>query len=182
MSGADGAPPRVSFAPTAGEEKIDDASAKKGADLGIAIAPSDGGSKKEEAAAPKDDPDAPGPRPSMSRPSLAASSRRDRESMRWQQRSCRLSCRALAKPSYHTDRFHEHFFPHGSLPDPNGASGKKPLSLPARYAVSMARRPKTHFSVAFVIAVVLSFLGLRFGDLKIQIDNVGWVGVICILY
>jgi len=36
--------------------------------------------------------------------------------------------------------------------------------------MSMARKPKTHLSIAFVIAVILSFLGLRFGNFKVAIE------------
>jgi len=89
----------------------------------------------------------------------------------------------LKKPSYYIDSFHEHFFPHpmdGDEGDSNGADNsadlppRKPLSIPQQYATSMARRPWTHLISAFVLAVILSFIGLRFGDFKVTIDNAGW--------
>lgn len=76
----------------------------------------------------------------------------------------------LQKPSYYVDSFHEHFFPHPEDDDVDDADGlptRKKLNLFQRYATSMARRPWTHLSIAFVIAVVLSFLGLKFGDFKV---------------
>eukprot|EP00580_Thalassiosira_gravida_P014932 CAMPEP_0201661984 /NCGR_PEP_ID=MMETSP0494-20130426/4208_1 /ASSEMBLY_ACC=CAM_ASM_000839 /TAXON_ID=420259 /ORGANISM="Thalassiosira gravida, Strain GMp14c1" /LENGTH=1144 /DNA_ID=CAMNT_0048140245 /DNA_START=29 /DNA_END=3463 /DNA_ORIENTATION=+ len=81
----------------------------------------------------------------------------------------------LQKPSYYIDSFHEHFFPHPQNDAVDTSNKyKKPLSIPQRYATSMARRPWTHLITAFVIAVILSFVGLRFGDFKVAINNSGW--------
>lgn len=80
----------------------------------------------------------------------------------------------LQKPSYYIDSFHEHFFPHPDDETTTSLSTRKRLSIPQRYATSMARRPWTHLSIAFVIAVFLSFIGLRFGNFTVAIDNAGW--------
>ncbi|KAL7527638.1 hypothetical protein ACHAXR_004892, partial [Thalassiosira sp. AJA248-18] len=82
----------------------------------------------------------------------------------------------LQKPSYYIESFHEHFFPHPNddAVDSSTLPPRKKLSIAQRYATSMARRPKTHLSIAFVIAVVLSFIGLRFGDFNVAVDNAGW--------
>ena len=96
----------------------------------------------------------------------------------------------LKKPSYYIDSFHEHFFPHPddidsandvaatatesqSQPSPPPRPRKK-LSLFQRYATSMARHPWKHLLTAFVLAVILSFVGLRFGNFEVAIDNAGW--------
>ncbi len=81
----------------------------------------------------------------------------------------------LPTPSYYVESFHEHFFPHDGNDDARAdLPPRKPLSLPQRYATSMANRPWTHLIVAFVVAIVLSFVGLRFGDFTVAIDNAGW--------
>ena len=38
----------------------------------------------------------------------------------------------------------------------------------------MARRSWTHLSIAFIIAVILSFIGLRYGNFEVTVDNAGW--------
>jgi len=106
----------------------------------------------------------------------------------------------LALPSYYVDSFHEHFFPHADDDNDELVVRKNLsipqryvyslyyacicfvcgifslccwyiLFLPIyRYAMSMARKPKTHLSIAFIIAVILSFLGLRFGNFKVAIE------------
>jgi len=65
-------------------------------------------------------------------------------------------------PSYYADSFHEHFFPHEDNP--------KKLSIPQRYAMSMARKPKAHLSIAFVVAAIVSFLGLILGNFRFTIE------------
>ena len=72
-----------------------------------------------------------------------------------------------APPSYYVARFRAQF--------PAAADDvvPAPLSLPQRYAVSMARRPRTHLLVAFGVALVLSFVGFRFGEFAVSIDNSG---------
>merc|ERR1719401_822436 len=81
-----------------------------------------------------------------------------------------------ATPSYYVASFHAHFFPHGYDPavDASALPPRKRLSLPQRYAMSMARRPRTHLLTALVVALVLSFVGFRFGDFTVSIDNSGW--------
>ena len=105
----------------------------------------------------------------------------------------------LSLPSYYVDSFHEHFFPHADDEGNDELVVRKKLSIPQRYvilyvflcsfvyllprlmlirfflrirsyAMSMARKPKTHLSIAFVVAVILSFLGLRFGNFKVAIE------------
>ena len=71
-----------------------------------------------------------------------------------------------APPSYYVARFRAQF------PAADGVV-PAPLSLPQRYAVSMARRPRTHLLVAFGVALVLSFVGFRFGEFAVSIDNSG---------
>ena len=73
-----------------------------------------------------------------------------------------------APPSYYVARFRAQF-PAAADDDVVPA----PLSLPQRYAVSMARRPRTHLLVAFGVALVLSFVGFRFGEFAVSIDNSG---------
>jgi hypothetical protein len=65
-------------------------------------------------------------------------------------------------PSYYADSFHEHFFPYEDNP--------KKLSIPQRYAMSMARKPKVHLSIAFVVAAIVSFLGLILGNFRFTIE------------
>lgn len=65
-------------------------------------------------------------------------------------------------PSYYADSFHELFFPSEDNP--------KKLSIPQRYAMSMARKPKTHLSIAFVVAAIVSFLGLILGNFRFTIE------------
>lgn len=73
-----------------------------------------------------------------------------------------------SRPSFYSANFSEHFFPvHDDTP-------RKKLSLASRYGAAMARRPATHLLVALVIAIVLSFLGLKFGKFEVAVDNSGW--------
>ncbi|KAL7542061.1 hypothetical protein ACHAWF_007089 [Thalassiosira exigua] len=85
----------------------------------------------------------------------------------------------LSQPSYYQASFHEHFYPHEYDPavDGDGAGlhpKKKGLSLFQRYAASNARRPWVHLLSALVASIALSFVGLKFGNFKVQVDNVGW--------
>jgi len=43
-----------------------------------------------------------------------------------------------------------------------------------RRAIMMSRYPKTYFWIAFIISVVLSFIGFRFGGFKVEPDSSGW--------
>mmetsp|Transcript_3888 Transcript_3888/g.8675 ORF Transcript_3888/g.8675 Transcript_3888/m.8675 type:complete len:1195 (+) Transcript_3888:233-3817(+) len=83
----------------------------------------------------------------------------------------------LKRPSFYQESFSEHFFPVRNQIDGEVTSSqqiRKKLSIPARYAASMARRPCGHLSVALVVSIILSFVAFRFGDFKVEVNNAGW--------
>ncbi|KAL7467681.1 hypothetical protein ACHAXS_007918 [Conticribra weissflogii] len=83
----------------------------------------------------------------------------------------------LQRPSFYQESFSEHFFPVHNQVDGEVTSSqhtRKKLSIPARYAASMARRPCAHLSVALVFSILLSFVAFRFGEFKVEVNNAGW--------
>ena len=52
-------------------------------------------------------------------------------------------------------------------------SGSATLTLPQRYALSVARSPIKHLSVSFAIAALVSLIGLTLGDVQIEYIG-GW--------
>lgn len=49
-----------------------------------------------------------------------------------------------------------------------------PLTLPQRYALSMARQPKKHLLASLLVSIILSTITILYGNLKISVDVSGW--------